>query len=161
MNNEGGSSFELSSQPEVTPQGAEQVDDAVIEQQRPASQEAGVGKRAPQPGSTATDLPAIPQIPATTPAVPPTDQTAPAKPVSPATADLKADDADLIEKEWIERAKSIVNKTHDDPHRQKDEMSKVKADYIRKRFNKVIKTDDPFDGTQGRPEQSRTGEAAA
>lgn len=141
MNNEGGSSFEVPSQPEAPPQSAEQSNDQVIEQQRPASQEAGVGKRAPQPGSTATDLPAIPQIPAT-PTAPPTDQKPPAKSVSPTTADLKADNTDLIEKEWIERAKSIVNKTRDDPHRQKDEMSKVKADYIQKRFNKIIKSDE-------------------
>jgi hypothetical protein len=142
MDNQGGPNFEQPSQPEIVPQGAEQADGPVIEQQRPASQEAGVGKRAPQPGSTATDLPAIPQIPSATPPVPPTDQTTSAKPVSPVTADLKADEADLIEKEWIERAKSIVNKTRDDPHRQKDEMSKVKADYIQKRFNKTIKTDE-------------------
>ena len=142
MKNEGGSTFELPPQSEVPDQSGEQVEERAVEKQRPAAQEAGVGKRAPQPGSTATtDAPALPQAP-TAPTEPPADQKAPAKPVSPVTADLKADDADLIEKEWIERAKLIVAKTQDDPHRQKNEMSKAKADYIQKRFNKIIKTDE-------------------
>ena len=142
MKNEGGSIFELPPKPEIPEQSGEQVEEKAIEKQRPAVQEAGVGKRAPQPGSTATtDAPALPQAPAAS-AEPPADQKAPTKPISPATADLKADDADLIEKEWIERAKLIVAKTQDDPHRQKNEMSKAKADYIQKRFNKIIKTDE-------------------
>lgn len=137
-----GPQFELpSGEPERTPERpAEQIPEKDIEQQHPATQEAGVGKRAPRPGSTATDDVTQPQAPA----VPdePADQSAPTAPVSPSTSDLKAADADLIEKEWIERAKTIVTKTKDDPHRQKSEMSKVKADYIQKRFNKIIKTDD-------------------
>lgn len=142
MKNEGGSTFELPPQPEVPEQSGERVEEKAIEKQRPATQEASVGKRAPQPGSTAvTDDQTVPQAPAV-PAAPPADQKAPAEPVSPVTADLKATDADLIEKEWIERAKLIASKTHDDPHRQKNEMSKAKADYIQKRFNKRIKTDE-------------------
>lgn len=53
--------------------------------------------------------------------------------------DLTADDADLIEKEWVLRAKTIVNRTKDDPHTQNKEINKVKADYIKKRYNKDIK----------------------
>lgn len=51
-------------------------------------------------------------------------------------------DTDRIEKEWIDKAKAIVAKTQDDPYEQKKEMSKVKAEYIKKRFNKSIPTDD-------------------
>lgn len=64
-------------------------------------------------------------------------------PVSPPlptpTDDLSADDADLIEKEWVLRAKTIVNRTKDDPHTQNKEINKVKADYIKKRYNKDVK----------------------
>lgn len=142
MNSEGGSTFELPPQPEVPEQSGEQTGEKAVEKQQPAAQEAGVGKQAPQPGSTVVaDTPAIPAVPAT-PSAPSADDKAPSGAVSPVTADLKAGDADLIEKEWIERAKLIVAKTHDDPHRQKTEMSKVKADYIQKRFNKNIKTDE-------------------
>lgn len=50
-----------------------------------------------------------------------------------------ADDVDLIEKEWVQRAKALVAKTKDDPHTQNKEMNKFKADYIKKRYNKEIK----------------------
>jgi hypothetical protein len=58
------------------------------------------------------------------------------------TSDLPAHDVDLIEKQWVERAKTIVNQTQDDPYVQKKEISKAGADYIKKRFNKTIPTDD-------------------
>lgn len=47
----------------------------------------------------------------------------------------------IIEKQWVERAKAVVAATRDDPYKQKSEMSKVKADYIQKRFAKTIKAD--------------------
>ena len=54
-----------------------------------------------------------------------------------------AKEVDRIEKEWIDKAKAIVAKTQDDPYAQKNAMSKVKAEYIQKRFNKTVKVDDP------------------
>ncbi|HZP55689.1 MAG TPA: hypothetical protein VFB03_02885 [Candidatus Saccharimonadales bacterium] len=144
MNGEvgGPNNFEgLPPEPAQSPeQVAEQAPGQAVEQQRPAAAEAGAGKRVPQPGST-TDITQLMQQQAAPTALP-ADQTAPAGPVSSVTADLTAADADLIEKEWIERAKSIVAKTRDDPHLQKSEMSKAKADYIQKRYKKIIKTDD-------------------
>lgn len=50
-----------------------------------------------------------------------------------------ADDSDLIEKEWVVKAKEIVEKTKHDPYLQTKEMSKVKADYLKKRYNKDLK----------------------
>ncbi len=55
---------------------------------------------------------------------------------------LPASDADLIEKHWVERAKAIVAQTTDDPYKQQKAMTKEKAEYIKKRFNKTIPTDD-------------------
>ena len=55
---------------------------------------------------------------------------------------LPAKDSDLIEKEWVERAKSVISKTADDPHDQKTKVSQMKAAYIQKRFNKTVKTDE-------------------
>ena len=48
-------------------------------------------------------------------------------------------DADLIEKEWVLKAKEIVARTHGDPYEQNSEINKIKADYIKKRYNKDIK----------------------
>lgn len=50
-----------------------------------------------------------------------------------------ADDTDLIEKEWVEKAKQIVNRTKEDPHQQSKELTNFKADYMQKRYNKTIK----------------------
>ena len=49
-----------------------------------------------------------------------------------------ADDNDLIEQEWVDKAKAIIEKTREDPHMQNKEIGEVKADYIKKRYNKEI-----------------------
>lgn len=56
-----------------------------------------------------------------------------------ATTPQIADDTDLIEKEWVDKAKQIVNHTKHDPHQQNKEMNMMKADYLKKRYNKDIK----------------------
>jgi hypothetical protein len=50
-----------------------------------------------------------------------------------------ADDVDLIEKEWVDKAKEIVDRTSHDPYLQNQEITKVKEDYLKKRYNKSIK----------------------
>jgi len=47
-----------------------------------------------------------------------------------------ADDIDLIEKEWVEKAKALIEQTKADPRAQSKEISKFKAKYVKKRFNK-------------------------
>ena len=56
-------------------------------------------------------------------------------PISPPVAE----DNDIIEKEWVSRAKAIVEHTKQDPHLQNKEINKFKADYIKKRYNREIK----------------------
>lgn len=57
------------------------------------------------------------------------------------TGSAEAGDVDVIEKAWIDKAKHIVDQTSSDPFEQQKMISKVKADYIKKRFNKDIKID--------------------
>lgn len=52
---------------------------------------------------------------------------------------LKAEDVDLIEKAWVEKAKAIVQSTEGDPFNQNKQLSKVKAEYIKKRYDKDIR----------------------
>lgn len=52
---------------------------------------------------------------------------------------IPAEDVDLIEKAWVEKAKAIVRNTHGDPYTQNRELSKIKAEYIKKRYSKDIK----------------------
>lgn len=61
-----------------------------------------------------------------------------AKPVQSDDSHLIADDVDVIEKEWVERAKKIISLTSDDPYVETKEISKLKATYMKKRFNKDI-----------------------
>ena len=50
-----------------------------------------------------------------------------------------ADDLDLIEKEWVKKAKNIVSATMGDPYAQNKQINEMKVDYIKKRYNKDIK----------------------
>lgn len=110
-----------------------------IEQERPG-QEATPGKQATPPAIQ--PLPVIPDVPAPQlPAIPTADDTT-VTVRSPKTAKLPAAEKDLIEKQWVTKAKEIVAETKNDPYKQKHEMSKAKADYVQKRFKKTLKTDD-------------------
>lgn len=51
-----------------------------------------------------------------------------------------ADDIDLIEKAWVAKAKEIVNRTQGDPFVQNKELNRMKVDYIKKRYDKDIKS---------------------
>lgn len=81
--------------------------------------------------------PAIPMpFPPTAPVNPPADD------VSSATAGAAVpvmDDQDLIEKEWVHKAKQIVERNRDDPYKQSEELTVFKAEYMKKRYGKSIK----------------------
>lgn len=86
----------------------------------------------------AAAMPAMPSMPI--PPLPP----AAAAPIGVSTTTNSgvpntADDTDLIEKEWVTKAKQIVERTRDDPHKQSEELTVFKADYLQKRYNKTIK----------------------
>lgn len=50
-----------------------------------------------------------------------------------------ASDDDVIEREWVQKAKQIVDQTKADPYEQEKEVSKLQADYLKKRYGKEIK----------------------
>ena len=49
-----------------------------------------------------------------------------------------AEDTDVIEKEWVDRAKKIISLTINDPYTEAKEINKLKATYMKKRFNKDL-----------------------
>lgn len=59
--------------------------------------------------------------------------------VAVAQTPVAAEDKDDIEKEWISKAKRIVEQTKSDPFLQERAVSRLQADYLKKRFNKDIK----------------------
>ncbi len=82
-------------------------------------------------------------VPAPVPTQSPSSQPA-NQPVatSPTWMPQIADDTDLIEKEWVDKAKEIVAQTAHDPHLQNKEINKVRAEYLKKRYNKDLKQSD-------------------
>lgn len=60
----------------------------------------------------------------------------------PITGSLEATDSDLIEKAWVKTAKAIIEQTREDPYKQNKEITKVKAEYVKKRYNRDIKIND-------------------
>jgi hypothetical protein len=75
-----------------------------------------------------TPLPMHQPVPAQSTAQPDPDTTNPT---------LAADD-DLIEKEWVDKAKKIILETKDDPYRRELEVNKLQTDYLRKRYGKEL-----------------------
>lgn len=86
-------------------------------------------------------LPVVQQTPVVAPA-PVSDTATNAPTVTVSGAPSIADDVDLIETEWVNKAKKIVNETRDDPRQQNREVSALKADYMKKRYGKDIKLSD-------------------
>ena len=91
-----------------------------------------------------TPQPAAPVQPAPTPAPAPMPDLSrvdvpqqPSQTSVPSTPQI-ADDVDVIEKEWVDKAKQIVASTKDDPHLREQEVAKLQADYLRKRYGKEL-----------------------
>ena len=53
-------------------------------------------------------------------------------------APLIASDDDLIEKEWVDKAKKIVAETQNDPYAREYKVSKLRVDYIKKRWGRDL-----------------------
>lgn len=106
----------------------------VAPEQAPAGVERSGSSVVPQ-----TNLPAIamPLPPAT--AVPAPSSGGAAAVQSSSTPAASADDRDLIEKEWVIKAKQIVESNREDPYKQSEELTVFKADYLQKNYGKNIK----------------------
>ena len=78
----------------------------------------------------------LPNVPTASPIVPI------AQPQPSLSSPVSADDNDLIEEEWVIKAKQIVATTRSDPHVQSRELNRFKADYLKKRYNKSIKLEE-------------------
>ena len=75
-------------------------------------------------------VPVVPVVPA-----PPVND----NPVSaPVGSPMVAADEDLIEKEWVDKAKEIITETKDDPHKRSQKVGELQRDYLQKRYGKVV-----------------------
>jgi hypothetical protein len=113
---------------EVPPQGMEAG---------PAGPELAAANQPPaaQPAATNVPVVALPTPPPAAPVLPQSDVTS----TTPTNVVNVIEDRDLIEKEWVDKAKQIVERTRDDPHLQSKELTVFKAGYMQKQYNKTIK----------------------
>ncbi|MNQ14056.1 hypothetical protein D3C85_269940 [compost metagenome] len=100
--------------------------------------ESGAERREAAAESAARQADGTPVLP--TPVLP---TTVPQAPVSDATVaqddtPLVAADEDLIEKEWVDKAKKIILETRDDPYAREAAVTQLQADYLRKRYGKEL-----------------------
>jgi len=51
---------------------------------------------------------------------------------------LIAADEDVIEKEWVDKAKKILQETKDDPHARTTRVNELQRDYLKKRYGKDL-----------------------
>lgn len=99
-----------------------------------------VGQTMPAPVASADPIAsALPPEPQLSPN--PAGQAVSTQKLSPHAPDV-AEDVDLIEKEWVLKAKAIIKSTSNDPSQQNKEMNRFKADYLKTRYNKDIKVSD-------------------
>ncbi|MDO8336566.1 MAG: hypothetical protein Q7T74_07385 [Candidatus Saccharibacteria bacterium] len=98
-----------------------------------SKERSGVVKDNPQVSTddTVVTLPSIP-VPAQDDSVSITTQQTP----------IVAADDDVIEKEWVNKAKKVISQTKGDPYTQEREVSKLQADYMQKRYGKQVKMPD-------------------
>jgi len=58
--------------------------------------------------------------------------------LSAVSAPALAADEDLIEKEWVDRAKKIIADTRTDPFQQENAVSQLQKDYQKKRYGREL-----------------------
>lgn len=126
--------------PSVSPPSAGEVAGVSPDSERKAGNPVELREQRSETVSQAEQIaaPAAPPIvvpaPASTPADDSADDTSQPATDSPTTAN----DDDLIEKEWVEKAKKIITATKDDPYRREQEVSRLQADYLLKRYGRSV-----------------------
>ena len=105
----------------------------------PQSPEASVPASAPI-ASTPAAATSTPSAPVNMNSSQPVQVTPPA-PIASANPAL-AEDVDVIEKEWVDQAESIIQKTAGDPHAEEEQIEDLQIDYMKKRYGKDVAKSD-------------------
>lgn len=117
--------------------GAMQPEQAPQQPEKQETREQHIGGPSGDPAPVVT-APVLPPLPTMTPTP------ASTQPVVNDNNPIVAADEDLIEKEWVERAKKVVAETRHDPYLQGQQVSQLQADYLKKRYGKTVNV--PMDG---------------
>ena len=103
--------------------------------ERPAERIERQGEAARAAAEASTPILPAPVMPVAAPAPP---APSPTTPLVDDDLPSVANDDDLIEKEWVDKAKKIIVQTKDDPYRREQEVSKLQADYLEKRYGRKL-----------------------
>lgn len=137
------------SSPEVAPQGSGSSPESLPQIPNPENapeapvwspeQEQGSGaERAPEHAVQAqASMAAQAASPVTLPTPVPISNDDGAVAVTDDTPAVAADE-DLIEKEWVDKAKKIIVDTRDDPAAREKQVGRLQADYLKKRYGKEL-----------------------
>lgn len=66
------------------------------------------------------------------------DDTSAANDAASTDAPLIANDDDLIEKEWVDKAKKIIIETKEDPYKREEAVNQLQKDYQKKRYGREL-----------------------
>lgn len=79
-------------------------------------------------------------VPSGPPPMPVSDSPAVTQAAQPAAGSYASPDTDVDDTEWVKQVKGIVERTKDDPYAQAAEIEKIRAAYLKTRFDRDIKT---------------------
>lgn len=94
-------------------------------------------ERAPEQSNAAQASLGAQPIPVSLP-IPVPIQDDPAQDVPVDDSPAVAADEDLIEKEWVDKAKQIISQTRDDPAEREKQVGRLQADYLKKRYGRSL-----------------------
>ncbi len=121
--------------PSVTPEMAGNF--STPETQIGASVERGEGKSEAVTQSSQSATPITPTLPLAVVTSPLTDDSA--VPLQTNISPAAAKDNELIEREWVDKAKKVIIETKDDPYQREQRVSELQADYLWKRYGRQLK----------------------
>lgn len=65
------------------------------------------------------------------------------RPAMPTAQVAEEDNSDVQEDQvWVDKVKDVADRTKHDPFLQSNELNKLKAEYLKVRFNKQVKVED-------------------
>lgn len=94
-------------------------------------------ERAPEQSNAAQAATSVQPIPMSLPTPVPVQDDGATQSADDDLPAVAADD-DLIEKEWVDKAKQIISQTRDDPAEREKQVGRLQADYLKKRYGKEL-----------------------
>lgn len=119
------------------PDGAKPEQAPVTPESTPPAEQLQPSPQAPPPPPAPAPVqpPEVPVFPPNAqPSPAPATQTPPSE-----TGPMIADDVDVIEKEWVDKAQEVVKKTEGDPHAEEEAVEDLQIDYLKKRYGLDVK----------------------